>query len=307
MAEATNTSYQLGVKIQRWEVLFLCDLGFDFQIDEFMIYCRSRELRAKTLESYEHTLRLFERWCREELNITQVDQVTESVKEFSNGLMFPSDPSGGAAEVINCRCTSNTRARWALDDGELQTLKECAEYFGLDKTKNFEEYKQKYLKAVENSENDGIILARSLLTHRRTADSGREIINQATYHKLTNPVLQKGGTIITATADNDWMRYLDDRSATAVTIGDTIIFRADATTTEVLEEVYHFNQNRAGLNNQYSAIQRMIMNEIDAHEYLISVADKYKIPQAEREETKALLESYKKQMEELKKAGEWDD
>lgn len=132
------------------------------------------------------------------------------------------------------------------------------------------------------------------MTHRRTADSGREIINQATYHKLTNPVLQKGGTIITATADNDWMRYLDDRGATAVTIGDTIIFRADATTTEVLEEVYHFNQNRAGLNNQYSAIQRMIMNEIDAHEYLISVADKYKIPQAESEGTKALLESYKK-------------
>ena len=42
-----------------------------------MIYCRSRELRAKTLESYEHTLRLFERWCNDELNITQVDQVTE--------------------------------------------------------------------------------------------------------------------------------------------------------------------------------------------------------------------------------------
>lgn len=46
---------------------------------EFVIYCRSRELRAKTLESYEHTLRLFERWCNDELNITQVDQVTESV------------------------------------------------------------------------------------------------------------------------------------------------------------------------------------------------------------------------------------
>ena len=44
-----------------------------------MIYCRSRELRAKTLESYEHTLRLFERWCNDELDITQVDQVTESV------------------------------------------------------------------------------------------------------------------------------------------------------------------------------------------------------------------------------------
>lgn len=76
-------------------------------------------------------------------------EVRELDEKFSNGLMFPGDPSGSAAEVINCRCTSNTRARWALDDGELQTLKERAEYFGLDKTANFEDYKQKYLTVAE--------------------------------------------------------------------------------------------------------------------------------------------------------------
>lgn len=76
-------------------------------------------------------------------------EIRELDEKFSNGLMFPGDPSGSAAEVINCRCTSNTRARWALDDGELQTLKERAEYFGLDKTKNFEEYKEKYLTAAD--------------------------------------------------------------------------------------------------------------------------------------------------------------
>lgn len=76
-------------------------------------------------------------------------EIRELDEEFSNGLMFPGDPSGSAAEVINCRCTSNTRARWALDDGELQTLKERAEYFGLDKTVNFEDYKQKYLTVAE--------------------------------------------------------------------------------------------------------------------------------------------------------------
>nr|DAN07524.1 MAG TPA: minor capsid protein [Caudoviricetes sp.] len=80
----------------------------------------------------------------------RVDGETRELdEEFSNGLMFPGDPSGSAAEVINCRCTSNTRARWALDDGELQTLKERAEYFGLDKTANFEDYKQKYLTVAE--------------------------------------------------------------------------------------------------------------------------------------------------------------
>lgn len=76
-------------------------------------------------------------------------EIRELDEKFSNGLMFPGDPSGSAAEVINCRCTSNTRARWALDDAELQTLKERAEYFGLDKTKNFEEYKEKYLTAAD--------------------------------------------------------------------------------------------------------------------------------------------------------------
>lgn len=160
---------------------------------------------------------------------------------------------------------------------------------------------------IANSVNSDIInLDGSVLTHRKTSNNDREIINKATYNKLTKPVVKKGGQIITATADNDWLRYLDERKATAVTIGDSLILRPDATTTEVLEEVYHFNQNRAGLNMQYSDKQRKIMNEIEAQEYLISVADKYKIPQAERDETKALLEDYKRQMEELKEAGEWE-
>lgn len=76
-------------------------------------------------------------------------EIRELDEKFSNGLKYPGDPSGGAAEVVNCRCTANTRARWALDDEELQTLKERAEYFGLDKTENFEDFKQKYLKAAE--------------------------------------------------------------------------------------------------------------------------------------------------------------
>lgn len=76
-------------------------------------------------------------------------EIRELDEKFSNGLKYPGDPSGGAAEVVNCRCTANTRARWALDEEELQTLKERAEYFGLDKTENFEDFKQKYLKAAE--------------------------------------------------------------------------------------------------------------------------------------------------------------
>ena len=57
----------------------MTNTSFDWQIDEFMANCRSRQLRAKTLASYEQTLRLFERWCREQLNIVDVDKVTEAV------------------------------------------------------------------------------------------------------------------------------------------------------------------------------------------------------------------------------------
>ncbi len=52
-------------------------LDFDWQIDEFMVYCRSTQLREKTMKSYEQTLRLFERWCMEEMNILAVDKVTD--------------------------------------------------------------------------------------------------------------------------------------------------------------------------------------------------------------------------------------
>lgn len=75
-------------------------------------------------------------------------EIREMKESFSNGLMYPGDPSGGAAEVVNCRCAILQRARWALDDSELETLKKRAEYYGLDKATEFDDFKKKYLKAV---------------------------------------------------------------------------------------------------------------------------------------------------------------
>lgn len=51
---------------------------FDFYIDEYMYNCQSRRLRAKTLQTYEQTLRLFERWCREEMGITKPEEIREA-------------------------------------------------------------------------------------------------------------------------------------------------------------------------------------------------------------------------------------
>ena len=59
---------------------------------------------------------------------------------------------GDPAEDCNCRCVSLTRAKWALDEDELQTLKDRAEYFGLDNTKNFEDFREKYLNVSDTIE-----------------------------------------------------------------------------------------------------------------------------------------------------------
>lgn len=76
----------------------------------------------------------------------QVDgEIRELDEKFSNGLLYPSDPDGQASEVCNCRCALLQRARWALGDEELETLKERANYYGIDKSDNFRQFREKFI------------------------------------------------------------------------------------------------------------------------------------------------------------------
>lgn len=88
-------------------------------------------------------------------------EIRELHQKFSNGLDYPGS-GGKASEVVNCRCALLQRARWALDDAELKTLQERAKYFGLDKTQNFDDFKQKYLKAAEGSQNSTFTMAKTI-------------------------------------------------------------------------------------------------------------------------------------------------
>jgi hypothetical protein len=76
-------------------------------------------------------------------------EIRELDKPFSNGLQYPGDSSGGAAEVVNCRCALKQRAKWAMDDEELQIQMDRAAFYGLDKTQSFEEFKAKYIDAAK--------------------------------------------------------------------------------------------------------------------------------------------------------------
>lgn len=59
---------------------------------------------------------------------------------------------GSAKNVCNCRCVLLQRAKWALDEAELKTLQDRANFFGLDKTDSFNDFKQKYLKLPSNAD-----------------------------------------------------------------------------------------------------------------------------------------------------------
>ena len=66
---------------------------FDFQFDDFMLCCRTRQLRPKTMASYEQTLRLFQRWLKQELNVEKVNEVKlhfAKKQKFPKQILFAS-------------------------------------------------------------------------------------------------------------------------------------------------------------------------------------------------------------------------
>ena len=160
LAGETRIGYNNAVRIARTE-------GHRIQCQAGMDAChRAQEKGCDVLKQWDATLDDVTRSSH-----AMVDgELRELDKPFSNGLMFPGDPKGGAAEVINCRCALLQRASWELDEEELEELKERAEFFGLDKTASFEEYKQKYLKAAESG---GVEITTSRSTHRsETSEDG---------------------------------------------------------------------------------------------------------------------------------------
>ena len=84
----------------------------------------------------------------------QIRETEEPFEMDGKKAMYPGD-FGKAEEDCNCRCVALTRAKWALDEEELKTLKERAKFFGLDKKDDFKAFEEKYLKVTETLKNQG--------------------------------------------------------------------------------------------------------------------------------------------------------
>lgn len=213
-------------------------------------------------------------------------QIREVDEPFEIGGMKADAPGyfGDPAEDCNCRCACLTRARWALDEDELQTLKDRAEYFGLDKTKDFEDFKKKYLTASEQY-------------RRKTADDGHQIVDKPTYQKLTNQFVKRGGIIIRGEEAD---KHLEGMAYASYLPGmNTAFICDDATISDVLEEMYHAEQDRTNMFGGVLTHEVRLRREIDAQKHLLSLTERYKIPSEEVELTKKNLADYEEDLKRL--------
>ena len=71
-------------------------------------------------------------------------EIRELDEKFSNGLMFPGDPSGAAAEVIHCRCALLQRARWALGGGFTKMNNFTKQLETFDSPEDYAEFKKSF-------------------------------------------------------------------------------------------------------------------------------------------------------------------
>ena len=107
----------------------------------------ARDKGADIVKQWDSTLDRRTRKTHQRLD-GQIRELDEPFEVNGKKAMMPGD-FGVPSEDIHCRCCMLQRARWALDDEELQTLKEQAAYYGLDKSKDFEDYKSKYLAVAQ--------------------------------------------------------------------------------------------------------------------------------------------------------------
>jgi len=152
----------------------------------------------------------------------QIREVDEPFEIHGLKAMYPGD-FGDPAEDCNCRCVALTRARKALDADELQTMQERAAFFKLDKTENFKEFKEKYLKASETLEKSGksgiMDVEKSTVKNAVTSGAVTTKVNKEKQnrHIKSSAGYQQGKSYITGTLE-DAQKLVDELSGKGVAL-----------------------------------------------------------------------------------------
>lgn len=146
----TNIGFNNAVRIARTE-------GHRIQVQSAMDACyKAKDKGADVVKQWDSTLDDSTR----ESHVAVDGEIRELDKPFSNGLMFPGDPSGGAAEVVNCRCALLQRARWALDDSFTKMDNKTGELVDFSSISDYDKFKEAYWgKAKEIEQKQSVLKA----------------------------------------------------------------------------------------------------------------------------------------------------
>ena len=136
------------------------------------------------------------------------------------------------------------------------------------------------------------------LYRRKIGSKGQQINDKPTYQRLTKDFRRRGGIIVRG---EEAERHLEKQGAYAsYMVGGNLAFiRDDATVSDVLEEMFHAEQDKRNRFGSIIDTEVLLRREIDAHEHLISVAEKYKIPTEETNITRKNLENYKAELQNM--------
>lgn len=148
-------------------------------------------------------------------------------------------------------------------------------------------------KTVANMPESGII--KTEMYHKESDPrEGFRFISDERFQQLTIEARKNGAIIIRGTPEVE--RHLDEMEASASTLGDVLLFQKDVCVSEVLEETYHFRQNRLRMNDDKKEPLRTLLNEIDAKKFILDNALKYQIPRNELDKIQKQLEGYQAQL-----------
>lgn len=154
-------------------------------------------------------------------------------------------------------------------------------------------YKEWYSKYVAK---DGEKVYNQGMDRNKDPDKRRPV-NITKQKELLRDFKESGGFVW---QDDQAASYLKNRGVDACCLDyDMIVLQKKPLISEILEELFHAKQFKDGLITDSRESQ--LLAEIEAQEYLISVASKFDIPKSEQRQTMMALEFYKQELKELKK------
>ena len=181
----TNIGYNRALRIARTE-------GHRIQCQSTMDACyTAKDKGAEVVKQWDATLDAKTR----ESHVAVDGEWKELDEKFSNGLMMPGDPSGGAAEVVNCRCALLQRARWAVEGGFTKMNNFTKQLESFESPEDYAEFK----KAFFSKENRNYMNYTSKMEEKYGTKDFRKVLDKMDereynhYSKLleNNPVFNK--------------------------------------------------------------------------------------------------------------------